>query len=199
LRLEAEASVGTVACAIEAGDRHGELEAVVNLQTRLGRPDVEGEIIAGEVYGMREAATVMAAAGEDEVVVGPDLAARGVSAADRAWCAEVMSAACDGYDGARRNEVGVDVGDLVGMDLQGVIEDVGAATEIEIRMMREVHERRRVGECPQFDTQRSIEECVATVRGECAGVAVGAVGGDVDERGGGIVVMNESPGELAEA
>ncbi len=199
LRLEADAGIRAVAPAAEA--RHGDVDvgAVVELDARLGRPDVEGDAAL-----VRFEAGLVARLGrlrrrDDQVdVVGEALAV--VHQADRRERAAVVAGAVNRPDLSGGDEVLVGRGVGVGVDRDAVVEDVGRVVEVEVAVLGEIGDRRRIGGRLGVEAERRRRlDRVAAGRLELAGIALVAVRAGERERDAGGVEGDDPPVSPAEA
>ena len=136
---------------------------------------------------------------DDEVLV-EDHPLAAAHLADRAQRAEIVDRAGDGDDLAGRNVVGVGRRIGVGEDAHLVIEDGRRIVEVEIGVLGEVDQRRRVGGRLDLHAQRRRRlDDVAQLGRHRAGIALLAVRAVDGERHAGGVVIDQAPGALAEA
>ena len=160
LRLEAEAAVPDHLTRIE-------------LQSRLGRAHLERPSARRLEHARRKRQRRAGAIEVEVVIVSADalqLRVIGVKTrADRDRFLKIERRICDGRKLARRNQPLVDRQIRAGIDGEAVAQHVAVPAQVEIRMLRQVHVRRRLGDGLVLDPQLAIGERVGDLRVERAG------------------------------
>ena len=136
---------------------------------------------------------------DDEVLV-EDHPFAAAHLTDRAQGAEIENRAGDGNDLAGRNVVGVGRRVGVGEDAHLVIEDGRRIVEVEVGVLGEVDQRRRVGHRLDFhgERRRRLDD-VAKPGRHSAGIAFLAIRAVDGERHAGGIMIDQPPWALAEA